>query len=216
MSFKKPKTKGGAAEDDYEFETETRPEDTRVFVNDISALEADEIRDDEDLVDDCDEKDDEQQEDDELHEILENVRKEAIEDLGPLPADVQQHAVVILTKVCHLFVYYCDADRLRQAMGLARHVALSDQVRTAFKNSCKYVKIDFKMLLRPVATRWNTHCECFQRQLEMKPAINHLCSAGIYRDFRLHKYGLTESEWKILEEMQAVLTVSSLCVSLLH
>lgn len=67
--------------------------------------------------------------------ILDSCHQEAIESLGHLPAPVQQHAVIILTKA-GIQLVFDDAWLMfpcSQAIRLVQWVSLSDQLHTAFK-----------------------------------------------------------------------------------
>jgi hypothetical protein len=85
-----------------------------------------------------------------------------------------------------------------------------------FKECCKFVNIEHKMLLRPVATCWNTHGECLTCHLEMREGIQKVCTDGIYRRYKLHRFALASEEWKILEQMQSVLAVSFIFYSVFN
>lgn len=100
-----------------------------------------------------------------------------------------------------------ESDIKIKAIGLAKRIAHSDQLRTAFAESCEHVKIKHLGLKRPVATRWNTQIECLERELTQKEAVIRLCENPIYARFDLEKYSLSPREWETLEHLKSPLAV---------
>jgi hypothetical protein len=96
LSFQKLKKKAGTSE--YDFETEGNRDNTRIFMEDMCALEEEEAQEDEHVPDE-DEVADDEVDGQEGMEILDECRREAIDDLGNLPAQDHQGAVLILAKV---------------------------------------------------------------------------------------------------------------------
>lgn len=104
--------------------------------------------------------------------------------------------------------YSTDKVILIRLTGLAKRVAHSDQVQTAFMDCCEHVDLKPLMLKRPVATRWNTHFACLDRHLLQKAAVERLCDHASYSKFKLDKYTLSDVEWDILDQLKPVLEVS--------
>lgn len=143
---------------------------------------------------------------------------ETLEELG-LGSDVRHRheGVLLLSKVCNSLISLISI-LMRvpfQVTGLAKRVANSDQLRTAFAECCKHADLSPLCLVRPVATRWNTHFECLGRHLLQKKAVERLCTSAAYARYDLDKFTLTDREWKLLEEMKGVLMVCFVLVRIL-
>ena len=94
-----------------------------------------------------------------------------------------------------------------EATGLAKRITKSDQLCTAFQECCQKTSCKNLALQRPVATRWNTHCECLGRLLEQWAAVERLCESPVHSRLNLEKYLPKEHEWDLLEALRPLLKV---------
>jgi hypothetical protein len=102
----KPKKKDVVGEDEYEFETEGTDEDNCLFAEDMRLLEEGLVPEEgEEMAGNLEQVQDFGKEDEtSIEAILDNCHQEAILKLGKLPAKEAQSAVLILSKVCDIYL----------------------------------------------------------------------------------------------------------------
>jgi hypothetical protein len=66
------------------------------------------------------------------------------------------------------------------------------------------------MMVRDVATRWNSTAELLGRALQLREALNMLCTSDLHnkpRSVRLRRFLLTKAEWDLLDKLFPLLEV---------
>ena len=110
-----------------------------------------------------------------------------------------------------------------QIIALGKKVFHSPTIREELHKQCVKYKITPKVLLRVVATRWNTVAEALERALEIELAIDKLVmldQCNTSRGAKLKKYKLSTEEWRVLKELQPILKVHHFfpinCITLIN
>ena len=79
--------------------------------------------------------------------------------------------------------------------------------------NCEHTKIDFKLPVHAVATRWNSLTMAIERALEFCPALEKLFMMSKWDKAGkdgLRCYCLSNDEWEILGQLDVVLKVRQL------
>lgn len=84
-------------------------------------------------------------------------------------------------------------------------------IREDLERSCRQVKIEPKLMVYDVPTRWNSTAELTQCALELSPALKILVVKAEYnkpgRGVRLKRFQLSPDEWNILAKLSPLLDV---------
>jgi hypothetical protein len=97
-----------------------------------------------------------------------------------------------------------------QLRNLAKRIVNSPTIRADLQTAC--VKTDTKQVLmvRDVATRWNSTSELLERAIILRRALNLLIGYEQHNkpwSARLQRFKLSVSEWELLEQLWPLLDV---------
>ena len=86
-------------------------------------------------------------------------------------------------------------------------------IRVALEEIAGAAKLDSKVLVRAVKTRWNTVTEVLERALQMREVLAQLCDMNAFNSpksggVQLRRYTIEDDEWEILEQLFKLLHVS--------
>ncbi|TDL13925.1 hypothetical protein BD410DRAFT_686493, partial [Rickenella mellea] len=175
--------------------------------------------DEDDISDDGNSEDDDDGSNEEMDEAREASDAVVIEELG---LEVDHEVVLTADEVA----MGCFA--MTKILGLAKRVFHSPALRDELKDLCiRVAKIEPKILMRAVPTRWNSVAVALQRALHLQLALDKLVMAKQFntsRGVKLKKYKLSTDEWGILTQLSPILQhfldattrISQSTVSLLH
>jgi hypothetical protein len=100
-----------------------------------------------------------------------------------------------------------------QLTNLGKRVFNSPTLREDLKVSCERSKTKPMLMLRAVATRWNTMVELIGRALKLREALNLLVNLEQHnkgsRGVRLNRFKLSKQEWDLLVQLHPLLEVFS-------
>jgi hypothetical protein len=100
-----------------------------------------------------------------------------------------------------------------QLKNLGKRVFNSPTLREDLKTSCEQSKIKPKLMIRAVATRWNTMVELIGRALHLREALTLLVNLEQHnkgRSVRLNRFKLSKQEWELLSQLYPLLEVRHL------
>lgn len=98
----------------------------------------------------------------------------------------------------------------KQLSGLAKRIFHSPTLREDLATSCQKAKIPSKLMLRAVATRWNSLAEAIGRALELRQGIEKMLLMSKHDKGGkkgLRRFRLSSEEWKMLEQLYPLLKV---------
>ncbi len=98
-----------------------------------------------------------------------------------------------------------------QIMKLAQKVHYSPTIRAELAKLATEAGLNSEVLVRPVATRWNTHVDVLERGLDMKDVLGDLCDKAQFnkRDgARLRRFMLSDEDWVFIDQLYRLLDVS--------
>jgi hypothetical protein len=94
---------------------------------------------------------------------------------------------------------------------LAKQIFHSPVLREDLVNCCIKSKVEPKQIKRSVPTRWNSVAEMLNSALDIRPGLEKLVELdrhNIVSKTKLQQYKLTPDEWKLLTQLQPILSVS--------
>jgi hypothetical protein len=97
-----------------------------------------------------------------------------------------------------------------QLRNLAKRIFNSPTIRADLESACVKSKIKPLLMVRDVATRWNSTAELVGRGLLLREAINLLVISEHHnrpRSARLKRFQLTKPEWDLLDKLFPLLEV---------
>jgi hypothetical protein len=98
-----------------------------------------------------------------------------------------------------------------QLVSLSKKVFNGPVLRHDLATLCVELKVEPQVLLRPVATRWNSLVPVIRQAIELKKPLARLCGLPQHNTGRssthLVKHYPTPEEWRILEELKPMLEV---------
>ncbi|TDL13115.1 hypothetical protein BD410DRAFT_735692 [Rickenella mellea] len=97
---------------------------------------------------------------------------------------------------------------MSQILALAKRVFHSPLLREELKKICVKIKIDYKILMRAVPTRWNSVAVALERAIYLQPALDKLTVMDQFntsRGTKLKKYKLSKEEWEVLKQLNPIL-----------
>jgi hypothetical protein len=109
---------------------------------------------------------------------------------------------MIITHVTNLLIY--------QLRNLAKRICNSPTIRADLETACTKSKIQPLLMVRDVATRWNSTAELLGRALQLREALNQLVKSEHHnrpRSARLRRFQLTKPEWDLLDKLYPLLDV---------
>ena len=98
-----------------------------------------------------------------------------------------------------------------QLRNLAKHIFHSPTIRADLEIACGRTKTRPLMMVRDVATRWNSTAELIERALLLREALNLLVNFEQHnkpRSSRLKRFQLAKQEWELLEKLFPMLEVT--------
>lgn len=98
-----------------------------------------------------------------------------------------------------------------QLRTLAVKIVNSPTLRADLESCCRDVKIESKLMVRDVSTRWNSTSELVKRAIELKSALAILVVKAEHnraRGVRLKRFQLLPQEWQLLSDISLLLDVS--------
>lgn len=152
--------------------------------------------------------------------IIETVAAEVEEHIN---APTLTHADINLsrfavTKVRHYFgymiLYHSNIVPPWQLHNLAKQIFNSPTIHADLVISCVRTKTKPLLMVRDVATCWNSTAELIERALLLCEALNFLVNFEQYNkppSARLEWFQLTKQEWELLEKLFPMLEVIILC-----
>ncbi|PIL32861.1 hypothetical protein GSI_04979 [Ganoderma sinense ZZ0214-1] len=154
------------------------------------------FRDVQELTDD-DYEDDEVSEDeaDEAREQADDEVIASVDDTHPELADTSDE-------------YAAPRAALQKILKLSAKVWNNPNVRAEMSRLAKEAGLQSEVLVRPVATRWNTICAVLERALDMQEVATEVCDQAQFnkRDgVRLRRFVLSEEEWRMLDDLYQLL-----------
>jgi len=82
------------------------------------------------------------------------------------------------------------------------------------KASCTAAKIKPLLMVKPVATRWNSKFLMISRAIQLKDAIEDICTKkSIAAQYKTRPLKIKREEWRILEELCPLLGVRAFLCS---
>jgi hypothetical protein len=109
-----------------------------------------------------------------------------------------------------IFSYLTLTAHMSQLTNLGKKIFNSPTLREDLRIQCERNKVKPKLMLRAVATRWNTMAELIGRAIELRDALNSLVTLEQHnraRGVRLQRFKLTKQEWELLIQLFPLLEV---------
>jgi hypothetical protein len=152
--------------------------------------------------------------------IIEQVTAE-VEDHIDTPtltrADINLGRFAV-TKVRHYFgymlLYHSNIVPSWQLLNLAKWIFNSLTIHADLEIACVWTKTKPLLMVRDVATCWNSTAELIEQALLLHEALNLLVNFEQHnkpRSARLKWFQLTKQEWELLEKLFPMLEVIILC-----
>jgi hypothetical protein len=97
-----------------------------------------------------------------------------------------------------------------QLRNLAKRIVNSPTIRPDLETACAKTDTKPALMVRDVATRWNSTSELLERALHLRRALNLLVGYEQHnkpRSARLQRFKLSVSEWELLEQLWPLLDV---------
>ena len=110
-----------------------------------------------------------------------------------------------------VIVFETLANHYFQLRNLARRICNSPTIRADLKLACEKAKIEPKLMIRDVATRWNSTIAMINRALELQEALSILVSMESHNQphtAQLQRFQLSRQEWFFLKQIKPLLDVS--------
>ncbi|KAJ3490696.1 hypothetical protein NLJ89_g11414 [Agrocybe chaxingu] len=101
---------------------------------------------------------------------------------------------------------------------LANKIVNSPTIREDLAQCCKQVNIEAKLMVRDVATRWNSTAALVKRAIDLEPALQILVVMSEHnkpRGVRLSRFRLSGDEWKILKQLSPLLNIFTYATELI-
>ena len=98
-----------------------------------------------------------------------------------------------------------------QLRNLGKRIFNSPTIRADLESACVKSKIQPRLMVRDVATRWNSTAELLERALQLREALNLLVISEHHnrpRSARLKRFQLSKAEWDLLDKLFPLLEVS--------
>lgn len=201
------KSRAGGAEDSADNELDLEPDaddddDPADEDVDEDSVEEDSAREaaDKQLIDELDNDDDEADEEDDSRRIVVS------------PED-ERKGKLALKKVCispRVPVNVQHIHTLRQITQLSKKIWHSPPIRAELSKLAHEAKLNSEVLLRSVATRWNTVTEVLERALGMRDVLGDLCDKYQFnkpQGVRLRRFALTDKDWELISQLYQLLHV---------
>lgn len=99
---------------------------------------------------------------------------------------------------------------LLQLRNLAKRIFNSPTLRADLESACVRSKTKAVLMVRDVATRWNSTAELVERALQLREALSLLVISEQHnrpRSARLKRFQLSKNEWELLEKLFPLLEV---------
>ena len=100
--------------------------------------------------------------------------------------------------------------RLLQLRNLSKQIFNSPTICADLEAMCVKSKIKPLLMIRDVATRWNSTAQLIERALMLREALNLLVNLEQHNrpcSSRLKRFQLTKPEWELLEKLFPLLEV---------
>lgn len=97
-----------------------------------------------------------------------------------------------------------------QLRNLAKKIVHSPTIRADLEAACVRSKLQPALMVRDVATRWNSTAELIGRAIELRDALKYLVIMKEHnkpRGVRLQRYQLSSEEWALLTQLHPLLDV---------
>jgi len=126
-----------------------------------------------------------------------------------------------VTKVNHMVsaLYGLHSITLCQLRNLAKQIFNSPTIRADLEAACIKSKIKPLLMVRDIATRWNSTAELLGRALQLREALNLLVISEQHnrpRSARLKRFQLSKQEWDLLNKLFPLLEVSFIDITPCH
>ena len=98
-----------------------------------------------------------------------------------------------------------------QLCNLAKRIVNSPTIRADLEIACNKSSTKPMLMVRDVATRWNSTAELLARALQLRKALTMLVGFEQHnraRSSRLQRFKLSSDEWQLIEQLQPLLQVS--------
>src|SRR5258708_2033919 len=96
-------------------------------------------------------------------------------------------------------------------MKLAYKINNSPGLLEEVEKSCNAAKIKplHLHMVKPVDTHWNSKSQMISHALQLKPAIEDICTQkSLVAQYSTHPLKIKQEEWRILEELDPLLGIS--------
>jgi hypothetical protein len=131
--------------------------------------------------------------------------------LAPLTREDVNLGRFSILKVCDMLLRVTVFTHNNKLRTLAKKIVHSPTIRADLEKCCNRSQVPPALMIRDVATRWNSTTELIARALKLREPLKLLVIMQEYnkpRGVRLQRYQLSDSEWTLFKQLFSLLDVS--------
>ena len=152
-----------------------------------------------------------------IDEVIAELEEDSAEMLPLTRAEINLGRFAITKVYCNLYTKVSETHPYYQLRNLAKRIFNSPTIRADLKIACTKSNTKPALMIRDVATRWNSTSELLERALHLRKALTVLVGLEQHnkpRTARLQRFKLTGAEWELLEQLWPLLNVFLCSISL--